>query len=148
VDTEALMRMILSDGKTLLMPYGENPEAPEKKLGMAGGRDLDGATAEGALGILEPKSEFRVREDSDPDLHLTPGASVDLSGRRLGKGLGSYDRYLAGRGALKAGLAFDVQVTQKNLTLEAHDQLMDAVVSQKRLLVFSAPRMDAGVAQP
>jgi 5-formyltetrahydrofolate cyclo-ligase len=40
---------------------------------------------------------------------------------------------------LKAGLAYDVQITQKNLTLDAHDQLMDAVVSEKRILVFSAP---------
>ncbi|MDB5048656.1 MAG: 5-formyltetrahydrofolate cyclo-ligase, partial [Fibrobacteres bacterium] len=73
---------------------------------------------------------------------LIPGLCFDNRGGRLGKGLGFYDRYLAGNRALRAGLGFDVLITQKNLTLDPHDQLMDAVVSEKRLLVFSAPRAD------
>jgi 5-formyltetrahydrofolate cyclo-ligase len=65
--------------------------------------------------------------------------------------LGFYDRYLAGSKGIKAGLGFDVQITQKNLPLDPHDQLMDVVISEKRLLVFSAPaalaenRLDAGI---
>lgn len=148
VDTEPLLRMILKDGKTLVMPYVENPGETEKKLGMSAVEDLDGDAAEGAFGILEPKPELRTREAPEPDLVLIPGLSFDLRGGRLGKGLGFYDRYLAGRGALKAGICFDVQITQKNLALEAHDQLMDAIVSEKRMLVFSTPRAEAGGVQP
>ena len=62
---------------------------------------------------------------------------------RVGKGVGFYDKYLAGTKAVKVGACFDVQITQKNLALEPHDQLMDAIVSEKRFLVLSAPRPPA-----
>lgn len=148
VDTEPLLRMILKDGKTLLMPFVEDPEGTERTLGMSIVRDLDGDTEEGAFGILEPKAGLRGGGAPEPDLVLVPGLAFDSRGGRLGKGLGFYDRYLSAIGALKAGICFDVQIAQKNLTLEAHDQLMDAVVSEKRLLVFSAPSMGADGAGP
>jgi 5-formyltetrahydrofolate cyclo-ligase len=145
IDTEPLLRRILADGKTLLMPYvleGETPGPDGKKarvMGMAKVADLEKDMAEGAFGIQEPVEAARNREAPEPDLALIPGLCFDSRGGRLGKGLGFYDRYLTGRRAMRAGLGFDVQITQKNLTLDAHDQLMDAVISDKRILVFSAP---------
>lgn len=173
IDTEPLLRRILADGKTLLMPYvtdfplavngdslvgnaasqsagaqGEGaataaPAAPPKELGMARVADLEKDMAEGAFGILEPVPALRTGEAPEPDLALVPGLCFDIRGGRLGKGLGFYDRYLAGKRCMRAGLGFDVQITQKNLTLDPHDQLMDAVISDKRILVFSAARGDA-----
>jgi 5-formyltetrahydrofolate cyclo-ligase len=150
VDTEPLLRRILADGKTLLMPYVvETPStsdlpptegAPKpKEMAMAKVSDLEKDMTEGAFGILEPVAALRTAEAPEPDLALIPGLCFDSRGGRLGKGLGFYDRYLAGNRAMRAGLGFDVQITQKNLTLDAHDQLMDAVISEKRILVFSAP---------
>jgi 5-formyltetrahydrofolate cyclo-ligase len=104
---------------------------------------LDNDLGEGSFVIREPGPEARTGAAPEPDLVLVPGLGFDLRGGRLGKGKGFYDRYLAGRNALKAGLSFDVQITETNLTLDAHDQLMDAVVTEKRTLVFSAPRTDA-----
>lgn len=147
VDTDPLLRRILEDGKTLLMPYVDAP-GPGQTLGMAVVKDPEGDLSEGAFGILEPNAGARAMPAPEPDLVLVPGACFDLRGGRLGKGMGFYDRYLAGRPVLKAGLCFDVQITQKNLALDPHDQLMDAVVSERRLLVFSAPRPDAGAALP
>jgi 5-formyltetrahydrofolate cyclo-ligase len=151
MDTEPLLQRILGDGKILLLPYvipvsplpGEAAAAEKKasELGMAQVLDLERDLAEGAFGIREPRPERRLEGAPEPDLILVPGLCFDLRGGRLGKGLGFYDRYLAGRGAMRAGLGFDVQITQKNLTLDAHDQLMDAVLSEKRILVFSAPRI-------
>jgi hypothetical protein len=40
-------------------------------------------------------------------------------------------------------VGYDVQITDKNLPLDPHDQLMDAVVTDKRTQVFSAPRFEA-----
>lgn len=142
LDTEPLLRRILGDGKTLLMPYVVKGEGKDAGLGMAEVSDLEKDVSEGAFGILEPRPELRKDGAPEPDLVLIPGLCFDNRGGRLGKGLGFYDRYLAGNRAVRAGLGFDVQITQKNLTLDPHDQLMDAVVSEKRLLVFSAPRAD------
>lgn len=145
VDTEPLLRRILADGKTLLMPYVVEAPAPTdggtttREMAMAKVSDLEKDMAEGAFGILEPVAALRGEEAPQPDLALIPGLCFDTRGGRLGKGLGFYDRYLTGNRAMRAGLGFDVQITQKNLTLDSHDQLMDAVISEKRIIVFSAP---------
>ena len=105
-------------------------------------KDLEKDLAEGTFGILEPVPATRTGAVSGPDLILVPGLAFDLRGGRLGKGKGFYDRYLAGFRGFKAGLAYDVQITEKNLPLDAHDQTMDAVVSDQRTQVFSAPRSE------
>lgn len=142
IDTEPLLRRILADGKTLLLPYirGEGPDAA---MAFAPAKDLEKDLAEGAFGIREPVPEARNGAAPEPDLVLAPGLAFDGRGGRLGKGKGFYDRYLAGARALKAGLCYDVQITEKNLPLDPHDQSMDAVVTDKRTQVFSAPRPDA-----
>lgn len=142
LDTELLLRRILADGKTLVMPYVSG-EGKDRILAMAAVADLEKDLTEGSFGIQEPRPELRQGAAPEPDLVLIPGLCFDLRGGRLGKGMGFYDRYLTGRQTVRLGLGFDVQITQKNLTLDPHDQLMDAVISEKRILAFSAPRMDA-----
>ena len=109
-------------------------------MAFAPAKDLEKDLAEGAFGIREPVPEARNGGAPEPDLVLAPGLAFDARGGRLGKGKGFYDRYLAGARALKAGLAYDVQITEKNLPLDAHDQSMDAVITDKRTQIFSAPR--------
>jgi 5-formyltetrahydrofolate cyclo-ligase len=142
IDTDPLLRRILAEGKTLLLPYitGEGAAAV---MAMAPVKDLEKDLAEGAFGIREPRPEARTGEALQPDLILAPGLAFDLRGGRLGKGKGFYDRYLAGLSGLRAGVGYDVQITDKNLPLDPHDQLMDAVVTDKRTQVFSAPRFEA-----
>lgn len=142
IDTEPLLRRILADGKTLLLPYVISGTEGEVAMEMAPVADLEKDLTEGAFGVREPVPEARNGGAPAPDLILVPGLGFDLRGGRLGKGKGFYDRYLAGIKALKAGVGFDVQISDKNLTLDAHDQLMDAVVTDKRMVVFSAPRLD------
>jgi 5-formyltetrahydrofolate cyclo-ligase len=56
------------------------------------------------------------------------------------RGRGYYDRFLEGRLATRAGLAFEAQILRKKLPLEPHDQLLDALVTERRLLNFTRPR--------
>ena len=162
VDTDELLRKILADGKTLLMPYVEAKEhanAPENSLsnaeestaqniqgnvtkervmGMAVVVNVDKDLREGEFHILEPLPELRHAENvPSPDLVIVPGTCFDLRGGRLGKGKGFYDVYLAGVQTVKLGLCFDVQIARKNLALDARDQYMDALASEKRFQVFS-----------
>jgi len=141
IDTAPLLRRILSEGKTLLLPYVQG-EGKEASMSFAPVKDLEKDLAEGAFGILEPVPETRNGAVPGPDLILVPGLAFDLRGGRLGKGKGFYDRYLAGYRGFKAGLAYDVQITEKNLPLDAHDQTVDAVVTDQRTQVFSAPRIE------
>ncbi len=137
MDTDPLLRQILADGKMLLMPY---IALPEKTMHMAKITNLEMDLVEGAFGIREPRKEVQTSGVAPiPDLIFVPGTCFDERGGRLGQGLGFYDRYLASVRAFRAGIAYDVQITQKNLALDPHDQFMDAILTEKRLLIFSAP---------
>ena len=62
---------------------------------------------------------------------LVPGLAFDAAGRRLGRGGGHYDRFLArtGPGCLRLGLCFEGQWLPA-VPVEAHDQGVDAVVTE------------------
>jgi 5-formyltetrahydrofolate cyclo-ligase len=146
LDTLPILRQVIADGKNLIVPY-VRPEGasgvPGKSLGMARIADPDRDLTEGAFRIMEPRPELREVEAPIPDLVLVPGLCFDSRGGRLGKGMGFYDKYLGVPPALdaaKVGLGFDVQITQKNLILESHDQLLDAVLTEKRFLLLAPPR--------
>ena len=66
-------------------------------------------------------------------LWLVPGIAFDLQGRRLGRGGGYYDRLLAARGGFRVGVAYDWQIVA-DLPEQAHDQVMDMVVSECRVV--------------
>jgi len=140
VDTEALLRYCLESGKTLLLPYVVSDAEKGSHIAMAVVSDVAKDLRESSFGILEPRDELRSVPVPEPDLLLIPGLGFDLQGGRLGRGRGYYDRYLKGRNALKLGVAFEVQVLRKKLVLEPHDQILDGLVTEKRLLAFSLPR--------
>jgi len=99
----------------------------------------------GALGIREPARPEWV-EPAELDLIVVPGVAFDAAGRRLGHGLGCYDRLLAAVGpALKAGLAFEWQLAPE-VPAEAHDVPMDAVVTE-RTIYESGARTGRGPAR-
>ena len=63
------------------------------------------------------------------DLALAPGLGFDVSGRRLGRGQGFYDRLLAGIAGAKCGVAFDQQIVGANSgggTRRTHEFYFDA----------------------
>lgn len=65
-----------------------------------------------------------------PDWLLIPGVGFDLSGARLGRGKGFYDRYLEEKDTLKIGLAWSGQVLDK-IPSESHDCQMDYIITEK-----------------
>jgi 5-formyltetrahydrofolate cyclo-ligase len=62
---------------------------------------------------------------------LVPGLAFTKDGRRLGRGGGYYDRYLAGlpAGTVKIGVCFAVQIVEA-LPTEPHDQRVNLVVTE------------------
>ncbi|WP_457573617.1 5-formyltetrahydrofolate cyclo-ligase [Desulfolithobacter sp.] len=92
----------------------------------------------GYCGIPEPLPELAARQSVDPatiDLVLVPGSVFDSRGGRLGYGGGFYDRYLCYQApqAKRIGLAYELQLVDR-VPVEPHDQLMDRVVTEERIL--------------
>lgn len=84
----------------------------------------------GAFGIWEPGPGAVPCDPAAIDLMLVPGVAFSLDGRRLGRGRGYYDRYLAQAGvrALKVGVCFAHQLTEE-VPAEPHDVRMDGVIA-------------------
>ncbi len=100
--------------------------------------DPAGDLTPGYCGIPEPLPELAVRQSVDPDaidLVLVPGSVFDSRGGRLGYGGGFYDRFLCHQAprAKRIGLAYEMQVVDR-VPVEPHDQPMDMVVTEKRIL--------------
>lgn len=88
------------------------------------------------FGILQPPRETaRFLPIAALSLFLVPGLAFDPAGRRLGYGLGCYDRAFADAapGALKVGLAFELQILER-VPADPHDVLMDFVVTEDRVI--------------
>lgn len=84
----------------------------------------------GAFGIIEPMGDVE-REAKDIDLMIVPARAFTLSGERLGRGGGFYDKYmsLSGFRAYKVGIAFKCQIFD-SLPCDEHDILVDTVVTE------------------
>ena len=85
----------------------------------------------GKFGIREPSAGCREIPFGDLDLILVPGVAFDLSGHRLGRGKGFYDRLLANVRGVKCGVAFDQQIV-KEVAAGAHDIRMDFILTPTR----------------
>lgn len=124
VELHSLLERI---GRIWLFPRVEGNELVfyrVKKLG----KDLK----VGAYGILEPRKGLLKYDVADIDLFLCPGLGFDLSGGRIGRGKGFYDRVLerAKPGAVKLGVCFGYQlVNQWEMATEDHDIRMNRVIA-------------------
>jgi len=68
------------------------------------------------------------------DLAVIPGVVFDEKGYRIGHGGGWYDRLFSKvRCDIKIGLSFD-ELVIKNLPVEAHDQKVDIIITDKRII--------------
>jgi 5-formyltetrahydrofolate cyclo-ligase len=93
----------------------------------------------GAFGIREPDRGCPGMPLNQLDLILVPGLAFGPGGRRLGRGKGFYDRLLMGISGLKCGVAYDEQI-RPHIPLEAHDILVDCVVTPEKWLDYRRNR--------
>ena len=83
-------------------------------------RNLETHIATGKFGISEPLAECEHVPWDRFDLALVPGMAFDMTGNRLGRGRGFYDRILAAASGIKCGVAYDFQLLER-IPAEAHD---------------------------
>lgn len=89
---------------------------------VADGTDLK----RGVFDIREPASHLQQVFPESGSFVLVPGLAFTLSGQRLGRGGGYYDRFLSGRpeGVRAVGVCFDFQV-HESLPTTGHDAGVD-----------------------
>ena len=134
LDPRPLMQALTGKGVRLCLPRMRGPHEPLEFLGWCAGDAL----VAGRFGVHEPESSA---PPCRPAIMLVPLVGVDLRGHRLGFGLGYYDRTLetlrAQGGVFAVGLAYAEQVVER-LAVEAHDQPLDAVLTDAGVLDLTA----------
>ncbi|MDT8336103.1 MAG: 5-formyltetrahydrofolate cyclo-ligase [Desulfurivibrionaceae bacterium] len=94
----------------------------------------------GYCSIPEPDPEVTtVLDPRTIDLVIVPGSVFDRHGGRLGYGGGFYDRFLAEQAAraFRVAPAFELQIMERQLILEPHDQPLDCLVTEKTVYRFA-----------
>ncbi len=134
VDTFGLIEKLICKDKRVTVPV---THVKEKRIDairiMKPGEEL----IPGYCDILEPKKEIWETHLVDPkevDVIVLPGSVFDERGGRFGYGGGYYDRFLEQvPKAVRIGLAFELQVVER-APLQDHDELLDYVVTDKRII--------------
>jgi len=142
VETAEFIAELLLEGRRVVVPVHEHGTA--QPLVFAEIHALS-EMVRNHFGILQPpRTAARLVPTAAIPLFLVPGLAFDPAGRRLGYGLGCYDRAFADAapGALKVGLAFELQILE-SVPADPHDVPMDFVVTEDRVI-----RAAAGAGSP
>jgi 5-formyltetrahydrofolate cyclo-ligase len=128
--TEDLLHALSGLGHTLLLPVLQ----PDFDLSWA--EHEPGELREARFGISEPAG-LRLGVDAirEASVLICPALAVDLSGHRLGRGGGSYDRVLTrvSPSTLRVALVYDDEVLDA-VPVHAHDQQVQVAVTPTRTL--------------
>lgn len=127
-DVWPLVAAGLSIGKTIALPRF----VPKQNLYVAclirePARDLQ----RGQFGVREPTDNCARIPLNRLDLILIPGVGFDLNGRRLGRGKGFYDQWLANHHGTMCGVAFDQQIVSQ-IPVEPHDIRLSCILTPTR----------------
>lgn len=87
----------------------------------------------GFAGILEPAEGLPEVSPGEIDLAIVPCAGVARDGRRLGRGGGYYDRFLAETRAVKLCLCFE-KLLSNDIPTAAHDVRMDYIATENEII--------------
>jgi 5-formyltetrahydrofolate cyclo-ligase len=128
LDVWPLLEKSLREGKVIALPYFD----PLTNIYSAR-RISDSVTdiATGKFEVREPVSDCAEIPFEKFDLVLVPGMAFDLSGNRLGRGRGFYDRMLAQASGVKCGVGYDFQLLEK-IPTEPHDARVNFILTPSR----------------
>ena len=126
MDTSYIAKAAHADGKCVLYPVTDEESrkiTPVKA-------EADAEFVRGGFKIPEPVGEVY---DDKIDLIVVPGLAFGRDGMRLGYGKGCYDEFLNRAAATRAGLCYELQLTD-TLPCEAHDEKMNMVVTENEII--------------
>ena len=132
IDTRPILDQTLADGKMLCVPLC----VADGIMELRAIRNLE-ELFPGAYGILEPPADSPALSPDQIDLAVVPCVTCSREGRRLGRGGGYYDRFLAAYPfLLKIGCALTPFLTDCVPT-EPTDQRLDGIATESSLEVWN-----------
>jgi len=133
IDATAIALRAWQDGKIVTVPL---IGAEQRHMIPVEIRSLTEPMDTDRLGVRTP-TDRRPIPIAMIDLLIVPGLGFDRTGRRIGRGGGFYDRFMAQPdfGAATCGLALDEQLVDRVPTA-GHDVSVDMLVTDRRLLRF------------
>ena len=142
VDTWPLIEEALADGKTVAVPRCLPLTRDMRDAGEGGVMEACLIRGRGdllqrpPLGLWEPAEGMPVLAPEAVEFALIPCIACDRKGRRLGRGGGYYDRFLAGSGFTKVALCRQVMLREE-LPSEDFDETVDFIVTEDALFDFT-----------
>jgi 5-formyltetrahydrofolate cyclo-ligase len=147
VDTLELIACALKMGKQVTVPVIARPEqiaAPHIALGswamghafLASSDEL--TSQHWGVPQPDPHTAHWLDDLSALDLIVVPGLAFDRAGRRIGYGLGYYDRLLAQVKAPRIGLAYEVSLFDQ-IPVSPHDIPMHQVITESTVYQGAMP---------
>jgi 5-formyltetrahydrofolate cyclo-ligase len=123
LDTDALARALMAQGRRLCLPVVVERDAPLWFRRWTPGEPLE-------LDLAGMAAPLPLAEAVTPDLIITPLLAFDRFGGRLGQGGGYYDRTFAAMpDAIRVGFAYAGQEVER-LPLEDHDVRLHGVLTE------------------
>jgi 5-formyltetrahydrofolate cyclo-ligase len=132
--TDSMIREALRLGKVVAVPFTDRRS---NTLLLSSITDYPANLAPGTWGILEPKPDhLRPIALETMDLIITPGVVFDYRGYRVGYGGGFYDKLIRAseKKSIFVGLAFELQVVDEVPCDGAHDQPVDIIITEDRVI--------------
>lgn len=128
VDTFSIMDYALKKKKKVIVPV-------MMEAGKLKHCEIDSTSSlkKNSWGVPEPV-DHNLLEEINPDLTFIPMVAGDLQKNRLGYGKGYYDRFLASTNTVKAGLLFEIQLSDKSIPVDYYDVSLDILITEKRIL--------------
>ena len=132
ISVDAVLRAALNEGKTVAVPWIVSKNTMKAAV-------LD------SLDNL-PLDRYGIRTVSEPvtlvapetiDLILVPGAGFSLTGCRMGRGGGYYDRFLARAHGFRMGITCDALLREK-IPVDMYDRPVEALVTETRFIYCCA----------
>ena len=128
LDVWPMLEMSLALGVNCALPFFD---AEKKIYGTKLLKNLATDIVAGKFGVREPAAGCAEIPLNEFDLILVPGMAFDLSGNRLGRGQGFYDRILSAASGIKCGVCHDFQLLEK-IPAESHDAKVDFIFTPSR----------------
>ncbi len=128
LDVWPVLELSLALGVNCALPFFD---AAKKTYGAKQIQKLATDIVTGKFGVREPAASCTDIALNQFDLILVAGMAFDLSGNRLGRGQGFYDRLLENASGIKCGVGYDFQLLEK-IPSEPHDAKVDFILTPNR----------------
>jgi 5-formyltetrahydrofolate cyclo-ligase len=128
LDVWPVLELSLALGTNCALPFFD---AEKKTYGARRLTNLATEIVAGKFGVREPIASCPEVSLDKFDLILVPGMAFDLSGNRVGRGQGFYDRLLKNISGIKCGVGYDFQLLEK-IPAEPHDAKVDFILTPSR----------------